>query len=279
MLGLLTNSLYTIHKGESGGRGLSPRIWSGIAGQALSPDGASNLYMQADDFTNFGLAAAGIYVGNGLYTGYIDSGNTIAQLATEVGGVARLLTDTTDNDEVWLQPGTATSVFGKISDTAGDDKMLAFEARIRLLKVTDTYNVFVGLMEEGCAAADTITDAGALADKDYIGFSITESDGDALKFVYKKSGQTAQTVLTYGTALALNTWYKVGFLYDPKAPTSKRIKIFVDNVEQSTYVTGTNIAAATFPDGEELGFIAGVKNGSGAASHLDLDWYALAQNS
>lgn len=280
---LPANALYTLHQGQLGGRGLSPRIWNRVFGQGASPDGFSNARFVYDDFNCFATASAvaanvGYYSSTcGGYYSYEDTGGSITQSATNQAGTVAIATDSTDNDEMWLQPGMATSVMALISDTAGSDLKCAFEARIKTSKVTDTYNAFVGLTQEGTAVADQITDAGALADVDYIGFSITEADGDSLKFVYKKSGQTAQTVLTYGTALAADTFYKVGFVYDPLAPSSKRITVYVDNEEQSTYVTGTNIAAATFPDGEELQPLFGIKNGTGATTTLTMDWWAFYQ--
>lgn len=284
MLGLLPQALFTTHQqGLTGERGLSPRLWARAVGQGLSPDGSSNAYYVSDDFLTFGgtyvvASNVGLYASQGgCYRSYEDTGNSVAQLATEVGGVISITTDATDNDECWLQPGGAASVMGKISTTAGADKLLIWEARFRISKVTDTGNMFLGLTEEGTAIADFISDAGAISDKDYIGFTIGESNGDALKFVYKKAGQTAQTVFTYSTDIVLATWYRVGFCYNPKAPAAKRITAFIDNQEQGTYVTATNLAAATFPNGEELNMLAGVKNGSGAAHALDLDWYAFLQ--
>ena len=137
--------------------------------------------------------------------------------------------------------------------------------------------MFLGLAEEGSAAADFITDADAMADKDFIGFKILADALTTLKFVYKKAGQTEQVVFSYGTAIAVDTWYKVGFIYDPSATAAKKITAYVDNVEQTTYVTSTNLAAATFPLGEEMSPIFGVKNSAATAKKLKLDWYALLQ--
>jgi hypothetical protein len=96
-----------------------------------------------------------------------------------------------------------------------------------------------------------------------------------LKFAYKKAGQTAVAVATAAT-IAAATWYKVGFVYDPGEVPARRIKYFVDNVEGTTYVTETNIATATFPDGEEMSPIFGVKNVTDIMVQ-DLDWWALYQ--
>lgn len=286
MLGLFPNALYTPQVGQSGGRGLSPRLWSRVDGQALAPDGASNGYMIADDFLSFGGTVAtnvGTY-SNG-YKSYEDNSNTITQVATEVGGVLRFTGAAADNNESWLQSGYSTGVLGKISDTAGSDKLMIFEARFRVSSVVDDVcSLFLGLTEEGLAAQNTkVDDTGVFADKDRIGFETVHTNGGttgtnaALNFIYEKAGQTAQTLISGVKTLVADTWYKVGFVYDPAAEASKRIRVYVDNVEQSTYVTATQIATATFPDGEELAFLAGMKAGTATASNLDLDWWAFYQ--
>lgn len=270
------------------GRLLSPRLWREARGQMLAPDGSLRGTLIVEDFKTFGgildsdiSATIGTYIGQaGHYYSYQDTGGTIAQLATERNGVVRLLTDTTDNDELWLQPGSATSVSSVISDTAGDDKVLIFEARVRPNKVADNEMAwFVGLSSEGRAVADQkVDDTGVLADQDYIGFDVVQANGDSLNVVYNvASGASSPVTPISGVqALTASTWYNVGFIYNPLAPTQHRIKFFVNNVEQSTYVTGANIAtAAAFPDGEELQPLFGMKNGSGASASLDIDGWAL----
>lgn len=280
------NNLYVMQKTltqQGTTRGLSPNIWSRVAGGMLSTDGLLTGYFNGDDFTCFGdtytLASnLGRYAGEaGAYRAYQDTGDVITQLATEVGGVIDITTTTTDNNETWIQPGQATSVFGKVASTSS--KLMIFECRVRMSQVTDTYNMFAGMSEEGLAAADTITDAGALASKDLIGFWVLEADGDSLKYGYRKAGQTAQTLGTYGTALAATTWYKLGWVFDPspQVPPSKRLTFFVNNVEQTTYGTDSLISAATFPDGEELNFLLGIKNQTNVGKSLQCDWYAMYQ--
>lgn len=273
MFNLSPSALFVTHQGQDGGAGLSPRLWGKISGQGYTPDGQTPGFFVSDNFLLTKIDGDNTN-GYGLYA---DTGGTVTQLATASGGVIRITTDTTDNDEVWISAGAATGVFGAVSDTAGSDKLTVFETRVRFPQVGNTYNAIIGLSEEGLAAADTVTDAGALASKDLLGFWVLEADGDALNFGYRKAGQTAQTTISGVQALVANTWYKLGFVYDPAAPESKKISVFIDNVEQSTYVTATNIAAATFPDGEELTFLAGVKNQTTTASALDIDWWAFYQ--
>lgn len=279
------SSVFLTHKGQAG-RLLSPRLWGEAKGQMLAPDGSLRGYYIAEDFRTFGgildsdiSATVGLYIGEaGAYRSYQDSGDTIAQIATDRFGVVRLATAATDNNEAWLQPGGSASVMGLVSDTAGDDRPLVFEARVKFTQVSDNGgSVFVGLSEEGCTAADTkVNDTGVLVTtKDFIGFDTLHADGDALRFIYQKGSQTQQVVLT--KAISAGTWYNLGFVYDPKAKTTERIKIYVDNELQSTFVTGANIAAATFPDGEELQPLFGIKTGAAAIASLDIDGYAFYQ--
>ena len=229
-----------------------------------------------DDFINTPILDPASNLGK--YASYIDTGNTIRQLATERNGVLRILTDATDNDEAWITTGGNTGVLGVISNTAGDDKPLWFGARIRKAAVADNESgTFIGLAEEGLAAADTITDGGALADKDFIGFFQPETDGDGVDFVWRKAGQAVQTLIPDVAILVAATFVNLGFKFDPMAPPDRRIKVFVNNVEQSTYGTAAQIAAATFPNGEELAMLFGLKNGAGNARSIDCDWWRFGQ--
>jgi hypothetical protein len=266
---------------------LTPRLWkrAQFHKDSGNPTGAGATDFYVPNFKGFGglvTSNVGQYSDSyyGHYTSYEDTGGSISTLATDRSGVLRFLTDTTDNDENWLQPGSATSVSGVISDTAADAKMLIFEARVRYNKVADNEMAsFVGLSEEGCAVANTMTDNDGIlvTTKDFIGFHVLQADGDALLFRYQKASQTPVTVLTYGTAITAAAWMNLAFIYDPSQPASKQIAIWVDGVEQTTYVTGTNIAAATFPDAEELQPLFGMKNGSGAAASMDLAGFRFYQ--
>lgn len=256
----------------------SGRLWSRVAKYLI--DGGDRLVAAGDDFLAplAGNTSTEIY-SEMTYTGYIDTSNTIVGLADESGGVLALTTDATDNDEVWIQSGDATSVLGAISDTAGSSYLTAFEARVKKSSIADNVAAtFVGLCEEGTAGADGMADnTGVMADKDHIGFSSVHADGDAIDFVYKKAGQTAQTLIADVDVPVADTFANLGFIFDPHAPASERITVYVDNVASTTYGTATNIAAATFPDAEELGFLMGLKNGAATAAEHAIDWWMFAQ--
>jgi len=289
MFGFLPHNLYTVHKGANT-TGLSPRIWSRLSGSMMASDGNKRLVLVGDDFTSFyGTVTAKVGDYSGGYKSYEESGGSITQLATHTGGVIAITSDGTDNDDMALAAGGATGVFGAISDTAGSDYVTAFEVRFRVSTVADdTGAFFVGLTEEGLAAVASMTDdTGVMASKDHIGFATVHRNGGTagtnavLKFVYQKAGQTQVIKIAALETLVADTWYKAGFVCDPSAIPSKRIAVYLDNVEQSTYVTATNIATASgsaFPDGEELTFSALTHQGGATGAHsLLLDWWAFGQ--
>lgn len=266
------------YEGDNSHDSLSPAIWSRVSIPA-DPRGGFTFF---DNFHSFAGAVStnvGTYNGAaGAYRSYEDTGGSIAQLATNRNGVVRLTTDGTDNDEVWIQPGGATTVLGAVGSSFanGNTLPLLFETRFKISQITSG-NLFLGLSEEGLAAADTITDAGALASKDFLGFAMLEDAAATLKFIFRKAGGAAVTVATVKT-LVEDTWYKVGFAFDPNGLAANKITIYLDGVDIGTYVTSTQLALATFPLDEELNILAGVKNSAAAALALDLDWVGFHQD-
>lgn len=270
---LLPNALYTIHRGIAN-RTLSPRLWSKAIAQLGGPVGNSGHFLY-EDFRNFGLTTAvstnvGRYCGDaGLWVSFEDTGAAITQIPTERNGVITLTTDADDNQEVDLASCGNTGVLGQIS-AGSSASMQIFEARFRVPQIV-TQNLFLGMAEEALAANDgIIDDAGDHSSKDMIGFSVNEDAASTLVFSYRKAGQTEQFPITSLKTLVASTFYNVGWIYDPAEAPSKRLSIFLDNVEQSTYVTKDQIAAATFPADEEMAIYSAVKNVTDITSlHLD----------
>lgn len=294
MQGLHLPSALGVGYGNNSGSssGLSSEVWKKFAANANSNDGSS-AFFAGDDFLVFGESVAvssniACYVGAaGQYKAYIDTTSTLAQLATERGGVISLSLEAADNEEISICQGgagtaAATSVLGAIHyDTAASRKLTAFESRFRVSSVADDVNAFfIGLMEENGAVHNAKTDnAGATIDNDFIGFetvhvnSGTAGTNALLKFVYKKDGQTQVTVGTVATLTAA-TWYKVGFVYDPFGRSGPQIIPYLNGVALPTLaVSATSLDAATFPDGEEMGFTAITKSGAATASTFDIDWW------
>ena len=225
------------------------------------------------------------------YMRYIDTSDTIRTLAANTtalatgsrGGVLRLSVAATDNNAPIIQLQTANGALPfLIGNTAGAAWKLFFEARIRKSSITDNQCAFFcGLAQAGVAANDGLLDdnAGDVVDSiSCIGFRAKHDNGEELDFVYQDSAQTAPTeVIANIAAMVASTWVKVGFVYDPNAPAAEKISIFLNGVKQSTFVTTTNIDAATFPENDVMSPVVGAKAGEATAVSLDIDWWQTVQ--
>ena len=265
------------YSGKNDDRGPSPIIWADLPRDIQDPNVGSDYF---DDFLNQNTIVAGTG-STDKYGSYGDTGVTFTQKPAVVGGQIEIAGNDADNDEAVL---TTHGPLVQISDTAGDDRKLWFEARFSKASIANNgLGFFLGLafdhgssvpISNTLALTDDDADLGAFS---YIGFHCDQADGDAIDFVYKAEGG-AQTVAIAGVQVPVaDTFYKFGFTYDPKAAASKRIAVYVDGVEQTTYVTGTNIAAATFPDAEPLGLVLVTKVGAAAEVKSQLDWWRVAQ--
>lgn len=271
----------TNHFGQSG-NGLSPRLWSRIPARGTGPDGSSGIFV-GDDFTKFAgvLTTSGSAVtlpsatagGVSGYRCYLDIGSALTTAADVQGGVAVLGTDTTDNDLAVLCTGDLC----EISRTAGEEKLTIFECRIALPTQVTTGSTAIGLgSTEIQADGGLVVDTGeVLATADFIGFRTLDGDPDGIDFVYQENGSAVQVLIDALQVAVAGTYYKLGFVYDPKAPASKRIAVYLDGAEQSTYVTDTLMAASTFPNSAFLALVAAVKaDGGSVARSMNIDWWA-----
>jgi hypothetical protein len=279
--------------------GLSGNLWSRI-NAPVNPFGKRAVFVY-DDFLLFGQSVAvssnvGCYASlAGQYKSYEGASATLAQLATATGGVIQLGLPATDNLLCAIcQGGAGTSAAASVLGALNRDtnpRRTIFETRFRVSSVADdVMAIFLGLAEENAAVAASkddntgVTAGGAVSvDLDFIGFdtvhtnSGTTGTNAVLRAVYNKNGAAQVTPIATLQTMVASTWYKAGFDYNPAAPASKKISFFIDNVEQSTYVTDAQMNASTFPDGEEMGFTAMTKSGSAATSNLQIDWWAYYQ--
>jgi len=260
-------SIIVQDRGYVAGRGPSPIIWADCPVEEIIADPTKGIHF-FDDFINFApITTAGA---SGGYYGYIDGGNTIQQLATEINGVVRLALDTTDDDESCLITGGNTAGMVKVLSTAF--KKLWFEARVRTSEVTTAGGLFVGLIEEASADGDLVADGcGALTTADYVGFRVLDDDNDGLDAAYRCYNQTEQVVQNAAQVLEADTWYKVGLSVDETGI----LRYYVNGAQVGSNVQWSD--AATFPDGEELALAIARKNGTGAADSIDIDWWRCAQ--
>ena len=266
------NKIY--YKGANSDAGPSPALWAScpVADMLVDPNVGYHFF---DDFLNFSGSATDS-LGWDIY---IDTSNTVTQVATEVGGVIRLETDATDNDAPIITSGGGTGVLGKIVSGTGKD--LWFEARVRVSSAAlSEMAIFVGMTEEGLAANDGLisdnpdTDiATVMADKDYIGFANFTNAAPVFAACYKKSGGTDQVVDSDVHTIALDTWVKLGFRFDV---ANDKLTYYVNGVEQASFDVG-DAGTTNFPSGEELAITIGFKNGAATAKKLDVDWVRFAQ--
>ena len=269
---------YVQHKGPTGPssaqtRGLSSRIWGRLPIKNWSVGlGGGRFFF--DDFMNHPAHISAQTIGN--YASYIDTGVTLKQSASEPTGALEIAGNDADNDEGSIISGGGAG--GMVALDATGAGRVAFECRFKKASIAhNALGFFVGLSEEGSQAANALVDdTGVVADKDFIGFSLLGPDGPSLDFTWRTSGQTVQVHADIADMIA-DTYMKMGFLYDPAHPADKRIKIFIDNgVEESVYVTQTQLEAATFPDDEELCLFLTTKQMAGTDAVLSqLDWWAL----
>ena len=257
--------------GQSPLPGMSYALWDKCPWGELMCD-PSKGYAFYDDFLVFPVhastAAAAVDGPLGQYDAYLAQGGSIAG-ADAMGGAITLSSDG-DNECVGLSSAVAPI---KINLTTG--KPCWFEARIKTSTIADTkHGFFLGLIEAAAlAAAVPITAAGAIADKNLIGFHRLEGDGDYLDIVYKADGQVAQTVKEDAALLVADTWIKVGFYFD-----GSTITFFVNGVALEDTVSKTDLAAATFPSDVGLGVVLAILNATGTApGNSSIDWWAFAQ--
>ena len=200
----------------------------------------------------------------------VDSNATVALTATEVGGVVRLSTYATANNEASVVSGDNTAGFCKF--TAG--KRLFFECRMRVQQIANSIgSIFVGLTQEAMGAANMITDDDILADADYVGWQMLTADGDQMEPVYSTYGGTARVVKADAKTLVADTWYKFGFYC-----VNDRITYTINGVPitNTTLAHPVSIGTTDVPDGEELQVTCCVKAYTTTDTTFDLDWVKVA---
>jgi hypothetical protein len=286
MFGFLPHRLFTGHNGANTS-GLSPRLWNRVSGGIMAADGNKRLYLVGDDFSamTYGLSTGTAFTSALPYRLFRDdtTNHTAKIAADEKCGVLQLAIDSgaAANEEIGIELGDGNGQLCQFSDTAGDDHLTAFECRVKVSSVTNgDLGLFIGLLGPGSVDGDTVADTTGVPNTSdvHLGFNIKADDGNSIDFYYEAASQTGVELLANCGVPTADTFVKLGFIIDPNEVPAKRLTIYVDNVEQSTYVTATQIATATFPDAEALTFGAGMKGIAGSkALELAIDWWAFAQ--
>ncbi len=194
-----------------------------------------------------------------------DATYDVTAAAGTTGGIVLLAPETGSNNELYFQLGTlGTETYIEYVKNSGKKSWVEF--RLAYPSITNAANTFVGLAEEGAAAANFIHDDGDdYADKDLVGFVIWEGDPNAIDINHQKAG---------------GAFADVGLSGVPVAGTYLRLGIHFDGVETVSFyhndalVQTADLDTATFPTGEELSPILAMKNGAGDAS-LSMDYIKM----
>lgn len=272
------------YKGQST-RIFSGNLWAGCPYDAWQLDNDDG-FCFSDDFRKVGTwTTSATDATTYPYTVFLDNGPVIGAQASndeETGVVTFQMGTTADNDDAVLTVGGNTGNMIEINSTSGSDFRTWFECRVKFSSIADTIaKNFIGLGPEGAAVNNGVMpDTGLdVADNGFIGFLRQEDNGDEIHFIFSAAGQTTNELITAVHVPVADTYMNLGWVYDPGFPAAKRIKIFVDNVEQGTYVTQALIDAATFPEAEPLTLVASAKQAAQTDNAMEMDWWALAQAS
>lgn len=265
--------LNRIYKEVNTNRGPSNSIWSGCPVESFR-DGIGGFILE-DYFVNAPVFATTVSQ-NGWYP-VLDSNVTLKGDPTTNGGGLKLTTTATDNDFGYLTSGGNAAGAFKIVAKGSGGKKLWFETRVKYGSITELAS-FIGLAEEGLAAAGTLTDdTGVIADKDYVGFRVVVADGDGLDAAYRIDGGSEVVAKEEAQVLVADTWYKLGMTWDPSEGASGILRFYINGTSVGTVAGSVITAGTTFPTGEELALLFAFKQGEAAAKSAHIDWVRCAQ--
>ena len=262
----------TTYSGVNSGRGPSFSIWGDCP--LLDIDTDPNIgYGFFDDFMSIPKTAPTTEGNFGQYRAFTSTGGAIVD-GGSLGGSVKISSDGDDEGA-----SIATNIFPFNLVTAGGK--MWFETRIKVSSIADTISdVFVGLVDSTALTATVPITATTpvMADINFIGFQRLGTDGDKLDIKYKADGQTVQTLLADAVTLVADTYIKVGWKFDPDAATANRIKFYYDGTLITTYGTGANMDAVTFPDDVNMGLCFATLNAAGSITPTaTMDWWRCYQ--
>lgn len=257
-------------------RGRSGSLWKNFPIAAIQEDNAIGVF-DGDEFMSIPKTPPTTEGNWGRYAAFTDTGGTMAQDTTELGGAVAIGSDG-DNEGASFR--TVVTPF-QIGQGKG---VMCFECRILTSTIADTkHNVLVGLMEDTALTATIpITAAGAIGDKNLVGFRRTEavSGGALIDFVYKANGVTAVTVQAGIATLVASTYVKLGFRFEPSGDKAGNYALssYVNGTRQTTVKLIPSAAGTDFPNDISLGFFFAVLNATGTTPGTSsMDWWYAGQ--
>ncbi len=217
--------------------------------------------------------------------------------------------------------GLATT-FQITSGSGGNSALrqrLAFEANVMLFSVTSGQrDAFVGLADQTTPSSNypfTVISAGSsqllTTTRNLIGFyNAASGRGQDWAFVFQLAstapvfctGLQSLVSTVLGSAISANVFYKLGFVYDPVAPSTlistagtgqtagtlarNMLRVYVNGIQCATFLTqAANILTASFPTGimapclsfANVSTSGTTNSGSTVAGVMQVDWVRVAQ--
>lgn len=264
--------------------GPSPDLWADCPVSEFT-ENPSKGFERYDDFQFAPVLVTPTITTQALYGGgykaFGSASGTLLGKQAEGGGGLEFITGGSDNDGINIQ---LIQTPLKMALGKGD---LWFEGRASFASIADTVGGwFFGLAETMTLTAIVpITAAGAIADKNLVGFHRDEADGDNLDVIYKADGVTKVTVKadavsttanthTVAGSLAAATFIKLGMRL--RASTGV-LTFFLNGVALPDTKTLPSAAGTDFPNDVLLAPIFAGVAATGAAQTANLSWWRWAQ--
>lgn len=189
----------------------------------------------------------------------VKDGAVVPALQDAPSGILSLPSDVANNDEHYLSSVAENWLFAV-------SKPLWFEARVALTEVNvDDANLILGLSDT--VAANSLLDNGAGPMASYDGAVWFKVDGGTV-WQFETSNAGTQVTTASAGAFLSNTWYRVGFLFNPADGVTGIVTPYLNGVKG----TPQNLTLAGL---EEMHVLFGVKAGGGAAETLRVDYVKI----
>jgi hypothetical protein len=256
-------------------RGPSKAVWKDLNVLELIADPSKGCYF-FDDFMSIPITPATTEGNFGQYAQFSDTGGTVTDGAT-LGGAISIGSDG-DNEGCSIR--TLVAPYQLVS--TGKD--FWFEARVKSSTIADTkHNIFIGLMENTALTATVpITAAGAIADKNLVGFfrpetarTVAGTGGAIMNTCYKADSVTAVNVQTDAITLVADTYIKLGMKFQAKTGL---LTFFSNGVACSTTKAVPVSGGTDFPSDTKMGLVFAVLNATASTPGTStIDWWRVAQ--
>lgn len=271
-------------------RTASPIIWKDCPWQQIKDGSVAGVAI----FDDFHSAGAALSSNRAAFTGSPDGTrwNAFGTLGVGFTGsdgsagarLGELSIDTdADDEEAYLAPDdTYGSLIGEISDTAGSNFKLWFEAGVKFGNVASgaaAHGKFVGLGSPDAAATGTLAaDAAALSGiANFVGFRALAADGDGMDAVHQDDvgGSGAEVVVEEAAddsnlVITADTYYHYGIYFD-----GKKVYWYVNGVLIAA--SGILPSATNFPDADPLVPCLGVRVHGAVDALTTVDYVRFAQ--